>query len=50
LLVLPLMLDWLGLSGAGAHALLQAVVTVGLLTLCVTIQTEPRAVLRRARA
>lgn len=50
MLLLPLMLGWLGLAGAGAHAVLQAVVTVGLLAICVGYQTEPRAALRRARA
>jgi O-antigen/teichoic acid export membrane protein len=50
LLLLPVMLSWLGLSGAGAHALLQAVATVGLLAICVASQTEARPLLRRARA
>jgi len=50
LLLLPLMLQWLGLAGAGAHALLQAVVTVGLLAVCVVSQTEPRPALQRAQA
>jgi O-antigen/teichoic acid export membrane protein len=50
LLLLPLMLAWLGLAGAGAHALLQAVVTVALLALCVGHQTEPRPALQRASA
>ena len=36
--------------GSMANALLQAIVTVGLLTLCVGRQTEPQAVLQRARA
>lgn len=50
LLLLPPMLSWLGLAGAGAHAMLQAVVTVALLAACVGYQTEPRAALSRARA
>lgn len=50
LLLLPPMLGWLGLAGAGAHAMLQAVVTVALLGACVGYQTEPSAALRRARA
>lgn len=50
MLLLPVMVGWLGLNGAGAHALLQALVTVGLLTICVSYQTEPQAALRRARA
>jgi O-antigen/teichoic acid export membrane protein len=36
LLALPPMLGWLGLNGAGAHALLQAVAVVGLLTFSLT--------------
>jgi O-antigen/teichoic acid export membrane protein len=50
LVLLPPMLHWLGLPGAGAHAMLQAVVTVALLAACVGHQTEPHAALRRARA
>lgn len=50
LALLPAMLSWLGLSGAGVHALLQAIVTVGLLAICVGRQTEPQAVPHRARA
>lgn len=50
LLLLPWMLGRLGLTGAGAHALLQAVVTVGLLAIGVVYQTAPTASLRRAGA
>ncbi len=41
LLMLPPLLDWLGLIGAGVHALIQAVVSVTLLTLCVRSETSP---------
>lgn len=47
LLVLPPMLSWLGLAGAGAHAVIQAVAGVGLLALCAWSETgahAPRAV------
>jgi O-antigen/teichoic acid export membrane protein len=50
LALLPPMLNGFGLSGAGVHALLQAIVTVGLLAVCVGRQTEPQAALHRARA
>ena len=39
LLVLPPMLEWLGLAGAGLHAVIQAIVGVGLLTLCAWTET-----------
>ncbi|HKR89785.1 MAG TPA: lipopolysaccharide biosynthesis protein [Phenylobacterium sp.] len=47
LLLLPAMLSWLGLTGAGAHALLQAGVTVALLAACVAWQTEAQPALQR---
>ena len=44
LLVLPPLLDWQGLTGAGLHAVIQAVVGVGLLAICAWNQTgaDPR--------
>ena len=50
LLLLPPMLDWFGLVGAGAHAMAQAIVTVGLLASCVGWQTDARPPLNRVRA
>ena len=39
LLLLPPLLDWGGLSGAGLHAVIQAAVAVGLLALCLWQET-----------
>ncbi|TAJ73908.1 MAG: lipopolysaccharide biosynthesis protein [Phenylobacterium sp.] len=48
ILLLPPLLDWQGLTGAGLHALVQAVASVTLLTICVRCETEalPAAVAR----
>lgn len=40
LLVLPPMLDWQGLTGAGLHAVIQALVGVGLLAMCAWNETS----------
>ena len=39
-LLLPPLLDWLFLTGAGVHAVIQAVVAVGLLATAAWIETD----------